>query len=194
MEQPDRKSPHARITGMVYLLYFVAAISAQLLIDKGFVATGNALNLLGDALYITVTLLFYRLFRPVNQKLSLLAALFSFAGCAVTVMAQIHLDSLQLSPLIFFGPFCLLIGYLIFRSIFLPRFLGILLMLAGAAWIIYIIPGLPKMLLVPIQVLGILAEAFLMLWLIAIGIKPEKWPARTPIGVSPSNPQLCSDA
>jgi hypothetical protein len=92
-------------------------------------------------------------------------------------MAQIHLDSLQLSPLIFFGPFCLLIGYLIFRSIFLPRFLGILLMLAGAAWIIYIIPGLPKMLLVPIQVLGILAEAFLMLWLIAIGIKPEKWPA-----------------
>ena len=180
MEQPDRKSPHARITGMVYLLYFVAAISAQLLIDKGFVATGNALNLLGDALYITVTLLFYRLFRPVNQKLSLLAALFSFAGCAVTVMAQIHLDSLQLSPFIFFGPFCLLIGYLIFRSIFLPRFLGILLMLAGAAWIIYIIPGLPKMLLVPIQALGILAEAFLMLWLIAIGIKPEKWSARTP--------------
>jgi Domain of unknown function (DUF4386) len=177
MEQADRKSPRARTTGVVYLLYFVAAISAQLLIDKGFVATGNALNLLGDALYITVTLLFYRLFRPVNQKLSLLAALFSFAGCAVTVMAQIHLDSLQLSPLIFFGPFCLLIGYLIFRSIFLPRFLGILLMLAGAAWIIYIIPGLPKMLLVPIQVLGILAEAFLMLWLIAIGIKPEKWPA-----------------
>jgi len=105
----------------------------------------------------------------------LAAALFSMAGCAVTVLAQFSLVSPRFSPLIFFGPFCFLLGYLNLRSVFLPRFLGVFLMLAGIAWIIYLIPGLPHAILLAIQVLGILAEGLLMLWLAIVGIKPEKW-------------------
>ncbi|MGA7318448.1 MAG: DUF4386 domain-containing protein [Silvibacterium sp.] len=179
MEQTERKPPRARITGFVYLLYFVAAILAQVLTSRGSSSAGEALNLLADTLYVVVTLLFYRLFRPVSQRLSLTAALFSLAGCAVTVLGQLSLVSSRFSPLIFFAPFCLLLGYLIFRSVFLPRFLGVLLMLAGIAWIIYLVPRLPHFILSSIQALGILAEGLLMLWLIVMGIKSEKWSPAT---------------
>ena len=178
MKQP--RSPHARITGAVYLLYFIFAILAQLLISRRLTSAGEALNLMADGLYVAVTLLFYRLFRPVNQRLSLTAALLSLAGCALTVLAQLHLISRDSIPLIFFGPFCILLGFLIVRSIFLPRFLGALLMLAGLGWILYLLPGLPHAVLGPIEALGILAEGLLMLWLLVAGIKPETWRYQPP--------------
>ena len=37
--------------------------------------------------------------------------------------------------LVFFGCYCLLIGYLVFRSNFLPRVLGVLMALGGVGWL-----------------------------------------------------------
>lgn len=174
-EQVEKAPPRARITGTVYLLYFVTAILAQLLINKRLTATGEVMNFIADGLYIALTLLLYRLFRPVSRSVSLIAALFSLAGCVVTVLEQLHPVGPHLSPLIFFGPFCILLGYLILRSTFLPRLLGVLLMLAGVGWLIYIIPGLPRAALLTIQALGILAEGLFMLWLLAKGVPEERW-------------------
>src|SRR5271166_2108262 len=70
---PRRK---ARITGVVYLLYFVTAILAQLLVDRKLIAYGNATNLIATCCYVVLTLLFYFMFKTVNSSLSLLAALF----------------------------------------------------------------------------------------------------------------------
>lgn len=171
-------SPHARITGTVYLLYFVTAILAQMFITRGLITSGRAVNLLADVLYIMLTLSLYRLFAPVNRRLSLVAALFSLAGCALMMLAQFHLVGPRLSPLIFFGPFCILTGYLICRSIFVPHLLGFVLIFAGIAWIIYALPGTPRALAMPIQALGILAEALLMFWLLAKGVSQERWLAQ----------------
>ena len=172
-------SPHGRMTGTVYLLYFAAAISAQALLrTRSFTATGTAINLLADGLYLALTLLLYRIFEPVSRTLSLIAALLSLAGCVVMIAAQWHLIGSQLNPLIFFGPFCILLGYLILRSIFIPHPLGLLLILAGSAWVIYLLPGLPKAVLLFIQALGILAEALLMLWLVVRGVPQELWSAQ----------------
>ena len=169
---PRRK---ARITGVVYLLYFLTAILAQLLIGRKLIVYGNATNLVATACYVALTVLFYFMFKPVNRGLSLLAALFSVAGCVLMILDVFHPDSIPISPLLFFGPYCLLIGYLIFRSTFLPRVLGALMALAGLGWLAFLLPTLPKYLSFSIEGLGILAEASLMLWLIVMGVKVQGW-------------------
>ena len=98
------RNPNARMTGIVYLLYFLTAILAQLLVSRKLVVYGDATNLLATAFYVALTLLFYGMFRPVNRGLSLLAALFSLAGCVVMTLGFFPRTSLPISPLLFFGP------------------------------------------------------------------------------------------
>src|ERR1700688_3682895 len=99
--------PRAKATGAVYLLYFLTAILAEFMVGRGLVFYGNAINIVAIACYIAVTLLFYGMFKPVNRMLSLLAAFFSLAGCAMMTLDFFHLHSLPVSPLIFFGLYCL---------------------------------------------------------------------------------------
>jgi hypothetical protein len=173
IEEASRR-PRARLTGVVYLLYFLTAIPAELLASRGLVVYGNAANLVAFAFYIVVTLLFYDMFRPVNRGVSLLAALFSLGGCAIGVLGLFHLAS-NISPLIFFGPYCLLIGYLILRATFLPRFFGVLMVLAGLGWLVFLLPQLADQLSLYVEVLGVVAEASLMLWLVVFGVNVRRW-------------------
>ena len=124
--------------------------------------------------YAVLTLLFYGMFKPVNRSLSFLAALFSLAGCVVMALGLFP-PSLPINSLLFFGPYCLLIGYLIFRSSFLPRILGVLMALAGLGWLAFLFPTLAHSLFLYIEVLGIFAEASLMLWLLVMGVNVQRW-------------------
>src|SRR6266487_48910 len=117
----------ARIAGAVYLLVFVAGITS--LVVSGRV--GSSAAAIAGLLYIAVTILFYGLFKPVNQRLSLIAAAVSLLGIAVGPM-------LKVNPLPLFGVYCLLIGYLIVRSANVPRFLGMLMALAGLGWLTFL--------------------------------------------------------
>ncbi len=166
--------PRARIIGVVYLLYFLTAILAQFLVGRKLVAYGNATNLIATGCYVVLTLLFYFMFKLVNRNLSLLAALFSLAGCVVMSVGLFY-PSMPISPLLFFGPYCLLIGYLIFKSTFLPRVLGVLMASAGLGWLAFLLPTLPHYLSLSIEGLGILAEASLMIWLIVVGVNAQQW-------------------
>jgi hypothetical protein len=121
-----------------------------------------------------LTLLFYGMFKPVNGSLSFLAALFSLAGCTVMTL-NLFLPSFPVSSLLFFGPYCLLIGYLIFRSGFLPRILGLLMALAGLGWVAFLLPTVAHSLTLYIEVFGISAEASLMLWLLVMGVDVQRW-------------------
>jgi Domain of unknown function (DUF4386) len=77
--------------------------------------------------------------------------------------------------LVFFGVYCLLIGCLILRSIFLPRFLGVLMVLAGLGWLLFLYPPLAGRLFAYIAIIGIIAEALLMLWLLVMGVNTDRW-------------------
>src|SRR5208283_6137320 len=131
MERIAEESPHprARITGVVYLFYFLTAVSAEAFVGRGRLVAYDAVNLIAYVFYIAVTLLFYYLFKPVNRSLSLLAVFFSLIGCGNDVLGLFNLAPYKISSLVFFGPYCLLLGYLIFRSTFLPRILGVLMAL-----------------------------------------------------------------
>jgi hypothetical protein len=166
--------PRGRMAGVVYLFYFLTAISSELLVRRGLVVYGNAANLIATALYAVLTLLFYGMFRPVNRNLSLVAALLSLVGCALLALSVFHLASAR-SPLLFFGPYCILIGYLIFRSTFLPRTLGVLMVVAGLGWLIFLLPPIAKYLSTCIMLLGVLAEGLLMLWLLVKGVNVQRW-------------------
>ena len=166
--------PRARITGVVYLLYFLTAVSAEVFIGQTRLVASDAINLIAYAFYIAVTLLFYYMFKPVNSGLSLLAAFFSLAGCANEVLGMFNLAPHKISSLVFFGPYCLLLGYLIFRSSFLPRILGVLMASAGVGWLIFLSP-LANRLSTYLRVLGFVAELSLCLWLVVIGVNAQKW-------------------
>ena len=169
------RSPRARLTGAVYLIYFLTAILAQILVSRKLVVAGDAVNLIAYAFYITLTVLLYWLFKPVSRSVSLVAAVFSLAGCLIGVLDVFHRAPAQVNPLWFFGPYCVLLGYLILRSTFMPRLIGVLMVLAGLGWLAFLSSFVQQHLARLIEGLGVLAEASLMLWLLVVGVDEERW-------------------
>ena len=77
--------------------------------------------------------------------------------------------------LVFFGFWCVLAGYLIFRSTFLPRILGVLLAIDGLGWATYMYPPMANHLFPFIAAASALAEIPLQLWLVVMGVNPQRW-------------------
>jgi hypothetical protein len=76
---------------------------------------------------------------------------------------------------VFFGMWCILTGYLIFRSTFLPRVLGVLLAISGLGWMMYLSPPLAGHLSIFIIVASALGEIPLEFWLIVKGVNVQRW-------------------
>ena len=77
--------------------------------------------------------------------------------------------------LVFFGFYCLLIGYLILRSTFLPRILGALMTFAGVAWLTFLSPPIANHLSPYNLAVGALSELSLALWLSVVGVNVQRW-------------------
>lgn len=162
----------ARIAGAVYVVTFVSGTLALL------VSTGRQFtNLIAALSYIVVTVLFYFLFKPADRTVSLIAALVSLAGCVMGLLMGLRIAPLQINPLAFFGVYCLLIGYLVYRSTYLPRALGSLMMFGGLGWLTFAIPSLARALQPYNFGPGIFAEGVLTLWLLIAGVNRERWNA-----------------
>ena len=61
--------------------------------------------------YIAVTVLFYFIFKPVSRSLSLLAAIVSLGGIVIGPLSMFIKTAAIISPLVFFGFYCLLIAF-----------------------------------------------------------------------------------
>jgi hypothetical protein len=77
----------------------------------------------------------------------------------------------------FFSFWVLLLGYLVFKSGFLPRILGILLMLGGLCYTVlavlfFLSPGIDATIF---GVFTFIAESLFYLWLLVKGVNVEKW-------------------
>jgi hypothetical protein len=78
----------------------------------------------------------------------------------------------------FFGLCGLLRGYLIYRSTFLPRILGILAMIGSAGWLRYLYPPLRFPSFTIIVVAALISAAVQIFWLIVYGVDEERWKER----------------
>ena len=136
--------------------------------SEGLFRLGIISMFLVIALDVVVAWALYRVFRPVNKNLSMLAAAFRlvFAGVFMVAIGQLlgairllgnddylsvfNADQLHAQALLginafndlwlvclgLFGVHLVIIGYLAFRSSYVPRFLGVLLAIAGLGYAI----------------------------------------------------------
>jgi hypothetical protein len=156
---------------------------------------GFTIYLLEMACNVVITGLFYTLLAPVSRNLSLLAALFGVAGCTIKTFARVFyiaplavLDQPQTVLLLlkindhgaavalaFFGFATLLKGWLIVRSTFLPRILGVLSMIAGIGWLMFVSPALGARAFPYLAPFGLLAAVVQIGWLLVVGVDEERW-------------------
>jgi len=108
----------------------------------------------------------------------------SFSAFNVDQLQALTLMSLRFSArafntyLAFFGIWCVLMGYLIFRSTFMPRIIGVLEAFAGLCWLTFLWPPLGHYLSPYNQVLSAPGELSLMLWLLVMGVNSQRWKAQ----------------
>ncbi len=82
--------------------------------------------------------------------------------------------------LLFFGCFCLIVGYLIFRSDYLPKTIGVLMQIAGVCYLtnsfaLILSPAVANRLFPAILVPAFIGEVSLCLWLLVKGVDVDTW-------------------
>ncbi len=165
------------------------------------------------AFYLALTPLMYLLLAPLGRAASMAAACFSVAGCTLWFIAvgtdlapltffgsaAIPPSSHDLTPIVFamlrlhsrlllvgmlcFGAQLLLLGLLIRRAAYLPRWIGTIMAVGGVG---YVVAGSLAILSPPLFeaygayafMPGQLSEVLLGLWLAALGINQSRWPLR----------------
>lgn len=159
---------------------------------------GIALDLVAQLCDVPVMLILFLLLSPVNKNVALLALLFNVVQTSTLVANQLTLVAAQLlSPdqpaladvalraysfgepigLVFFGFTCILEGYLIRHSGYLPWILGLLMQIAGVAYVantvlLLLAPGVASIVfLIP----TVVAELSLALWLVVKGVDVAKY-------------------
>jgi len=85
--------------------------------------------------------------------------------------------------LIFFAFTCFVLGYLIFRSGYFPRILGVLMAIAGLSYLtnsftLLLAPAYAGRIF-PVLVLALIGELSLCLWLLLKGVNEQQWKNRT---------------
>lgn len=106
----------------------------------------------------------------------------AFDAAQLRALALTFLDLHQAGYLIaqvFFGLWLLPLGYLIYRSGFIPKLVGALLMLACSGYLVdvatfFLAPGFG----VTVSAFTFVGELVLMLWLLVRGVNVEAWRAR----------------
>ena len=215
----------AKIAGMLYLLYIITSVIANLFGKFVFVEApvtidhilthatqfriGFVINLFSVVLFLLAAWALYVLLKPVNTDIALLFLLFNVAGFAVWLFSSLCLfasllilngpeaikafqpDQLQALAVFFFGLYktgvviaqvpygvwLFPLGYLVLKSGFLPKILGMLLIADGICQFVYVCQRLifPDLAFIayPCLVISFIAEVSLALWLAIKAVKPR---------------------
>jgi hypothetical protein len=86
--------------------------------------------------------------------------------------------------LVFFGFETLLRGWLLFRSEFLPRFLGVLSMIGGLGWLTYLWPPLGSQVFMFVALFALASVIVTSGWFFIRGVDDAKWRARAALAAN----------
>jgi hypothetical protein len=151
-------------------------------------------DLIRQALLMLLPLILYKLLKPVNQTIAALMVIFYLVCVPVSLLNELnHLAVLllssgtgylpafkadQLNALVtfFLSFWVLLLGYLVFKSGFLPRILGIVLMLGGlcytvSAVLFFLYPNFDATIF---GLFAFIGESLFYLWLLIKGVKDQQ--------------------
>ena len=220
----------ARVAAFVFLIIFFLGMSAELFIRPGMIVPGDSaatvkniaasealfrLSLVSDlirqTLLMALTLILYKLLKPVNKTIAALMVIFYLVCVPVSMLNELnHLAVLllssgagyltafkadQLNALVmffldmrkygtffpqFFSFWLLLLGYLVFKSGFLPRILGILLIIGGLCYTVlavlfFLFPNFDLMIC---GLFAFIGELLFYLWLLIKGVNVKEWEKR----------------
>src|SRR3712207_6166 len=107
-----------------------------------------------------------------------------------TQLAALSLVSVKINnqgaaiALVFFGFETVSRGWLIYRSEFLPRFLGVLSMVGGLGWLTYLWPPLGSKAFVFVALFGIVGLILTTGWLLIRGVDDAKWRQRAALAAT----------
>jgi hypothetical protein len=110
----------------------------------------------------------------------------AFEPQQLQVLASLALKSHDIAfniALVFFGFTCLVDGYLIFKSGYLPRLIGVLMQIAGLSYLIacfaaLFAPTFADLILPAILLPPLIGESSFCLWLLVRGVNVAKWNER----------------
>jgi hypothetical protein len=77
--------------------------------------------------------------------------------------------------MVFFGLNTLVTGYLVLRSTFLPRALGVVSLVGGLGWLLYLYEPLARRLESWIVGTGVIGALAMVLWFLVNGVNEQRW-------------------
>lgn len=157
------------VTALFYLLFKPAG--------KALSLTAAFFSLMGCATQISASILYLFILSVLGVAPNSNPILATASQALGSLFFRFYLQSYDVG-LVFFGFYCFLIGWLIFRSTFLPRTLAVLMLLAGLGWLTFLVPPFAMSLYPKILLPGLIGEGALTVWLLAAGVNEERWIAQ----------------
>jgi hypothetical protein len=170
---------------------------------------GLAAHLIPIVCNVALVVILYDLFKVVDRRIALMMVFYSLVGTAVETanllnqftplvlldraqaLGMDRVQDLAYAPLglvslgydvqqVVYSFYLLAAGYLVFRSTFVPRVIGVLLAIGAVAYLIYsfasfLAPAFSAQLVPYIQLPSLIGEASLSLSLLAIGVNVRRW-------------------
>lgn len=180
----------------IYRLGFVAGVvlaacnlPVALVFYELFKVVSRRIALLAVFFVLTATAI-----EGVNQLNHLAPLLALESDASLSVLTSDQLQALARLPLklfgfgyalhlVFFGVYCMLVGYLLFVCAFFPRILGIMMLVGGMAYLtnsfaLFLFPDVADQLFPYVLLPSAVAELSLALWLVTVGVDAARWEAR----------------
>jgi hypothetical protein len=222
---------YARIGGILYLLIIVLGIFYELIVRDSIVVPRDSMatmanlkaneffwrlgivaEFLSSIIGFGLVLIMYKLTKPVNKDLAILAAFFNLAAITIQTVYIIQLVevlfpigaseylkaftteqlgamiSLSMKSHVFgfgiallmFGPYFLFSGFLIYKSTYLPKFIGVLYTISGIGYLVngfmlILAPQLSGIVFMIIVLPVFIGEMSLALRLLIKGVNEVEW-------------------